>query len=396
MEGTVDKARAAPERRYDVDWVRALGMLMVFFFHSARLFDYDDWHAKNVELSYGMTVFIGVVSQWLMPLFFVLSGISAYFALIYLTGGKYINARIKRLFIPLVFGILAQVPLQVYIERVSHGQFSGSYFEFFPHYFDGFYAFGGNFAWMGLHLWYLEVLFIFSLITLPLFIWLKRDFMWDMISRTAGFFETPGSVLLLALPLVGMEMLVNLQPEGVGIRDMGGWSPLTYLVFFLLGYLLGSDARFKSVLERHRKAALISGIMTTVIGFILIRADYSTRTPFFSVLRSFNSWFWLVAILGFGARYLNFNNRVLKYANEAVLPFYILHQTVIVIVGFFIAGWIWGVPAKYLFLTTTSFALIMLLYELIKRVNPLRFLFGLKPKRRPALSQLASSNAKAA
>jgi len=393
MEGTMDKAGGTPERRYDVDWVRALGMLMVFFFHSARFFNHEDWHAKNIQLSFGMTVFVDVVAQWIMPLFFVLSGISACFALRYLTGRKYVNARIKRLLIPFVFGTFAHIPLQVYFERVTHGQFSGSYFEFFPHYFDGFYAFGGNFAWMGLHLWYLQMLFVFSLITLPLFLWCRGEPMKARIAGTVAFFEKPGAIFLLALPLVIMELLVNLQPDGIGRRDFGAWSPLTYLVFFLLGYLLGADSRFKSILARHRKTALISGITTAVIGVILMQSDYSTRTPLFSFLRGFNSWFWLLSILGFGAQSLNFNNRALEYANEAVLPFYILHQTVIVTVGFFIASWAWGVSAKYLLLTTTSFAIIMALYELIKRINLLRFLFGMKPKPRPILAKLSPSSA---
>jgi hypothetical protein len=65
---------------------------------------------------------------------------------------------------------------------VSHSQFAGSFIEFYPHYFDGFYAFGGNFAWMGLHSWYLEMLFIFSLITLPLFLYLRKEAMHGLIS----------------------------------------------------------------------------------------------------------------------------------------------------------------------------------------------------------------------
>jgi predicted permease len=120
------------------------------------------------------------------------------------------------------------IPLQVYIERVSHSQFAGSFIEFYPHYFDGFYAFGGNFAWMGLHLWYLEMLFIFSLITLPLFLYLRKEAVHGSISRAAAFFRKPGAIFLLAIPLGIMELLVNLQPEGIGRRDFGGWSLAIY------------------------------------------------------------------------------------------------------------------------------------------------------------------------
>ena len=95
--------------------------------------------------------------------------------------------------------------------------------------------------------------------------------------------------------------------------------------------------------------------------------------------RSFNSWFWLVTLLGFGSRFLNFNNGILKYAREAVLPFYILHQTVIVVIGFYIADWEARVAVKYLTLSTLSFIVIIAAYDLlIKRVKALRFLFGMK------------------
>lgn len=90
----------------------------------------------------------------------------------------------------------------------------------------------------------------------------------------------------------------------------------------------------------------------------------------------------VLAILGFGCKYLSFNNRVLKYANEAVLPFYILHQTVIVTIGFYIASWNASVIVKYLILSTLSFAVIVSIYDLlIKRNNWLRFLFGMRLQR---------------
>jgi hypothetical protein len=87
-----------------------------------------------------------------------------------------------------------------------------------------------------------------------------------------------------------------------------------------------------------------------------------------------------VAILGFGRRYLNIKNTFLQYANEAVLPFYILHQTVIVVIAFFMADWQAGIGVKYALLWIASFLVIMGLYEgIVKRLSVTRFLFGLKP-----------------
>lgn len=382
-----------PERRHDIDWLRVLGMLTIFLFHCARFFNEEDWHVKNFELSYGMTIFVGVLSQWIMPLFFVLSGISAYYALVYLKGGRFLNARVKRLAVPLIFGIFTHIPLQVYFERVTHSQFTGSFIEFLPHYFDGWYEFGGNFAWMGLHLWYLGMLFLFSLITLPLLLWVRKGLRSRPISKVAGFCEKTGAIFLLAVPIIIMELLGNLQPDLIGNRGWGGWSILPHLMFFLLGYLVASDSRFKPTLERQRTAALAMGITTTVIGFFLLEyGEYSSRAPIISFVRGFNSWFWLVAILGFGSRYLSFNSRVLKYANEAVLPFYILHQTVILVVGFYLVRWQAGVAVKYVVISTTSLAAILGLYDVfVKRANVMRFLFGMKLKKRERVYDQPSS-----
>ena len=102
---------------------------------------------------------------------------------------------------------------------------------------------------------------------------------------------------------------------------------------------------------------------------------------FFHCARSFNSWFWLVALLGFGSKYLCFNNGILKYARVAVLPFYILHQTVIVVIGYYIADWEASVMVKYLTLSTLSFVVIIAIYDLlIRRLNALRLVFGMKAK----------------
>jgi len=126
--------------------------------------------------------------------------------------GKFLKDRTARLLVPLVVGIFTHAALQVYLERITHGEFRGSFIKFLPHYFDGLYAFGGNFAWMGLHLWYLGVLFVFSLICLPLLFWLKRGSGVRLLHRLGGFLARTGVIYFLALPIV-------LLFTGVWIRD---------------------------------------------------------------------------------------------------------------------------------------------------------------------------------
>ena len=366
------------KRFYDIDWLRMLGMAGIFLFHNARFFNDEDWHVKNMVDDFGMTVFVAILNQFIMPLFFMLSAYAIYYSLGRRTGREFMRERVTRLLVPLVFGIFTHIIVQVYIERVSHGQFTGSFWQFIPQYFNGFYGFGGNFAWMGLHLWYLLMLFLFSWLTLPLFTrWRNEN---EFMTRLSELFAKPGMVFLFFVPVALVEMVANQFPDSIGRRDFGGWSPLTYLILFVLGYILVANSRYRDAIERQRFVSLTLALVALFGGFYLVLGmDVPTYSPAFSWIRGFNTWAWLLTFLGFASRHLNFNNRFLSYANEAVLPFYILHQTVIVTLGFFIADWDIAVFPKFLFMVAVNFAIILLLYEfLIKRIGVLRYLFGMK------------------
>jgi glucan biosynthesis protein C len=372
------KTESKSTRYYAVDWLRVLGMLMIFLFHNARFFDEGGWHVKNYELSFGMSVFVGVTSHFLMPLFFVLSAFAAYYSLRKRTNSEFIRERINRLLIPLCVGIFTHVMLQVYIENITRARFVGSFWQFIPHYFDGWYAFGGNFAWMGLHLWYLLVLFLFSWIMLPFFRYINRSV--GLTKHLANIGAKIYGPYLFIIPIFLMEWLVSLSLDTIGRKDFGGWSVLTYMIFFVSGYIMVSDGRYRKAIQKVRFISLALSLMTVFMGYALIvERGLPANNMLFLVLRAVNSWSWLLTFIGFANLHLNFSNRFLKYANEAVLPFYILHQTMIVVIGYFIRGWSWPVLPKYLFLTTVSFVAIMGLYAfVIKRIGIIRFLFGMK------------------
>lgn len=381
-----------PERRCDVDWLRVLGMMAVFLFHCGRFFDTEGWHVKSArtsEVASLLTVVIAV--QWLMPLFFVLSGIGAYHALVAQNWRRYLVSRVKRLAVPLVFGVFVLIaPYQVYLERISHGRFSGSFWSFYPHYFEGWYGIqeGGNFAWMGVHLWYLEALLAFSIVTLPLFLALRSRTGSRLAGALSNTMKVPGTIFLPAIPIAIMEFLANssaLQTACHGFlhqRGFGGWSLLPYLAIFLLGFLLAEGKETTKAIERHRFVGLVVAVITFVAAYWLIKVrGLPENSVGFALLRGVLCWSCLIAILGFGARHLRTSNRFLKYANEAVLPFYVLHQTVILAIGFHVIRLDVPLWVEYLIIVTSSFAATIALYELlIRRITVLRFLFGLKPR----------------
>ncbi len=370
-------------RRVDNDWLTIGATLLVFLFHCARFFNDEDWHVKNNQIDQTLSLFVAFAGQWMMPLFFVLSGISSQYSLSGRDGRGYLGNRLQRLLIPLAFGTLVVlIPLQVWIERVSHGQFEGSFLAFYPHYFSGFYAFGGNFAWMGLHLWYLEMLLLFTLLTYPLFRLLKRPRQRRLIARLTAPMGRGAAPFAVIVPLLLVELLVNLQPEGVGIRAFGGWSPFAYLAFFITGFLLAGDPGVRTAMQRLRHWALLLGVGASGLllggALDLVASNEALQYVLGVLLRAGNAWFWLIAVLGYGSRHLSFDHAWLRYAREAAMPFYVLHQTVIVAIGFWIADWDLHTAWKYLLLSSLALAIILASYELlIKRLGPLRLVFGM-------------------
>jgi glucan biosynthesis protein C len=394
-------------RLYYLDWLRVLAILVVFFFHCAKIFDYHTTDVFNAVRSPVLSAFREFNFLWLMPLFFAVSGAAAFFSLKRRRAGPFVKARITRLLIPLVIvGTFLINPLYIYAIRLFSGQAGGGFFKWYPKFFDGMWGFGGNFAPLGqgTHLWYLEYLFIFSLILLPLFLRSKKRAAGGF-RRLSNRFEKPWALFLLFLPISAVGAGFELMGLG-GIRITGGWDPISYLLFFSYGYMIFSNGRILEIVHRYGPmflvgAAILSALhVDTHFGFNLIipsitRHDMSAGGALrpldhfgwvaVQAFRGLVGWCWIVGLLGTGSRLLNFNNKILPPANEAVLPFYILHHSVILLVGAYVVKWGRGVETKFFMIAAVSMAIILAVYELlVRRVNILRFLFGMKSKKQGA------------
>jgi surface polysaccharide O-acyltransferase-like enzyme len=206
----------------------------------------------------------------------------------------------------------------------------------------------------------------------------------------ARFLSKPWAIFLLALAIGVAEFVAELPPiDGTvfGNEDFGGWSTLPYLTLLIIGYMLATSEGLARAMERHRVPALLAGILSFLLAWFAYEASQQwsvvPRELLMSFLRGIICWSCLVAICGFAGRHLRFNNRLLKYANEAVLPFYILHQTVILTVGYYVIRLDTSLWVEYLIIVFSAFAVTVALYELlIKRFDALRFLFGMKLLRR--------------
>jgi len=391
-------------RLYYLDWLRVMAILAVFFFHCAKIFDYHTTDVFNAVRSPVLSAFREFNFLWLMPLFFAVSGAAVFFSLKPMRAWPFVKARITRLLIPLVIvGTFLINPLYIYAIRLFKGQAGGGFFKWYPKFFDGMWGFGGNFAPLGqgTHLWYLEYLFIFSLILLPFFLRSKKRIAGGL-KKVSNRFEKRWALFLLFLPISAVGAGFELIGLG-GIRITGGWDPISYLLFFGYGYMIFSNGRILEIVDRHGPMFLVGAVILTALhvdthfGFNLIipsitRHDISaggalrpldhSSSVALQAFRGFVGWCWIIGLLGTGSRLLNFNNKILSHANEAVLPFYILHHSVILLVGAYAVKWGRGVGTKFFMIAAVSMAVIMAVYELmVKRVNILRLLFGMKWKK---------------
>jgi glucan biosynthesis protein C len=163
-----------------------------------------------------------------------------------------------------------------------------------------------------------------------------------------------------------------------------GWTFIVYLWLTLAGFLVVSRESVQASIQQLRWLSLPIGLvlvgLSILVGLRELPALGTWRYTLGWGVRTLGSWCCVLAILGFGRKYLDFSTSFLKYANEGVLPFYILHQTLLLSVGYFVVQWAIPDLFKWLIILPVSFVLIMVLYEfLVRRFNVMHFLFGMKP-----------------
>lgn len=368
------------KRHYGLDWIRVTATFMVFLYHCSMFFNPFPWHIKNNELNASyILVFSLFVGAWIMPIFFAISGISVSSALKKRNSAAYIKERFIRLGIPLVFGVLILTPPQIYVERIINNQFKGSYLDFFPHFFDGIYLdFGGtgNFAFFGLHLWYLLVLLVFSLLTIPLFKWVRN----------------PVSLKKIHFVLLPFFLITA---GSLKTQNLGGWDLIFYLLIFIYGFYFFSSENVKPLVSSTISLHAILAVLTTFIYIVWFMKGFPQPGSFENIIfygvRTINCWSLLLCIFYLADQYLSFSNRYLAYGSEVSMPFYVLHQPVIILIAFLIRDFSWSIPIKLIFLISVSFTLIMLSYHfVIRHFAILRVLFGMRSIRKSAVKKEAA------
>jgi peptidoglycan/LPS O-acetylase OafA/YrhL len=398
--------------------MRAFVVAGLVVFHSAVVFAAgSSWFVKDPRPSAGFTVFLLWGSLWGMPLLFLVSGMGARYAMHTRPAAAFARERLARLAVPFVVGLAVLVPPMFYIARLGQPAFHESYWRFWLSFVNipalargllprGSWTSGGA-TFDPAHLWFLYVLLVLSITLLPLLTYLQGPRGRPLTSRLAGFAERHGGVVVLAaaVPLMVVEAVFG--PD----VNTGGWERLAYVFPFLYGFLIASDPRLEAALRRSRRPALAvacaaTGALVAWAGALSgSGAGLSAGVPLgWGALQGLAGWAWIAAIMGFAGSLAarrhpgpgtakrgaaetadRLPRRAARYANEAVLRFYLLHEPIIVAAAWFIVRWHAPIAGKYASLVVVSFAVTLGLYEtLARRFRVTRLLFGMKPRIKPS------------
>ncbi len=379
-------------RRHDIDALRALAFSLLILYHLAMLYVTGwDWHLKSSHQSEALQWPMLFLNRWRMDLIFLISGISTAFLMRKVDLGAFLGQRSWRLLLPLLFGILVVVPIQPYCQGVANGLVEPGFVQFLQRYYTGYpwpkKAFDGwehGFTWN--HLWYLAYLWCYTTLLVGLQS-LFRSRWGQAIERI--FTGLRGWRLLLwpAAPLLIYTVLLQPRFPQTHALTNDWYAHAIYFTVFVYGWWLGRNDAIWRELARLRKTALTAALVIFLIYMVIARTTPDSEPPLqvliIWTLRNIYIWLALCAILGWGHALLNRPYRWLPWANEAVYPWYILHQSLIVFIAYFLVPAKIGPVAEPLVIGVGTVAGCWLLTAMIRRVSWLRPLFGLKgvPKR---------------
>lgn len=361
-------------RQYSLDWLRIITIGFLIPFHTARIFDFwEPNYVKNDELSPLLSYFIAITAVWNMPLLFFIAGMATWYSLETRSNTQFIKERITRLAVPFFFGMLVVVPPQAYIARFQNSGSNESYLRFLLDYF----AIRGDLTgYTGLftpaHLWFILYLFVFALAGLPLFHFIRKK------QRLIKLEQRVHRISLIPLAFILAPLVAGALP------DIGGKNPFTYFVLYFYGFLFAGNHGLQKILEQYKRTIAGFAFLTMILCIVVwlhrpSLPKYSLGDVAWYMLRTATMWGWVLMLIGYSHQFLTVNNWAYCYLNEASYPVYILHQTIIMLIGHFVVRWPLGVWPKFFIIISVATFLIWLIYEIgVRRIVIMRILFGMK------------------
>ena len=378
-----------PERRVDLDWVRISAFGLLIFYHVGMLYVSWGFHIKSDHRITALEPVMLVLNPWRLELLFLVSGVATRFMLQKYQLGRLLRSRSVRLLIPLVFGMLVIVPPQSYLQIVEALGYPAGFVDFYVRHY---LAFGRQFCpnpcivlptWN--HLWFVVYLWVYTMAFGGLLMLIPG--LPDRMERALGSVLSGAGVLVLPAALfVAYRML--LYPNFPSTHELlGDWyNHAQFATIFLLGFgIARSDAVWDSI-ERQRWLALVLAMLLFASFLVLLSTHGGLLLKIYARFAyGCFQWFCIVAVLGFARRWLAVDSPARRYLTDAIFPYYIVHQTAIIVIAHALRGQDLPAWLEASIVIAGTAATCALSYEIVRRVNVLRPLFGLKLASRPVV-----------
>ena len=377
---------ASSDRRIDLDWVRILAFGVLIFFHVGMYYVTWGWHVKSPFASHAIEPLMVLSSPWRLSLLFFVSGCATAFLHAKSATG-FVRSRTQRLLIPLALGLWVIVPPQSWAEVTEAIGYHGGYAHFMRLYAEGY----GGFCRDGClriptwnHLWFVAYLWVDTMLAALAWLVVPQARMARWSAALARALRGPW---LIALPVAWLGairvLLVARFPDTHALVD-DWYLHAEYFSVFALGVLLAREAGVWEEIRRQRWIAL--GL--ALAGYAAVQTGYAHYELFESmdwlralhrVAYALDTWCAIVAALGFARQWNPADSRARRYLTEAIFPFYIVHQTAIVLLAHFMKPLGLRPLVEGPLLIAATVAICFASFEIVRRVGWMRPLFGLAP-----------------
>jgi glucans biosynthesis protein C len=382
------------QRRLDIDWLRILAFALLILYHVGMYYVTWDWHVKSPHASPVLEPLMLLANPWRLVLLFLVSGVATAYIARRVQPGKLARSRAFRLGVPLAFAMAVIIVPQAYFEVVLKGGYDIGYLEFWRRYLqaDGTFCRGSDClvlpTWN--HLWFVAYLLVYTLLLAVLL-----RFAPNAAPRAAAALDRHlVGWRLLAWPFLYLAAIRPLIAVfGSTHALVNDWyNHALYAAAFGLGFVLAHATRVWEEMERLRWAALLVGV--ACYGFLAwyftLRSDPTTVADALRWLQraiyALDQWASIVAACGFARRHFRRDGPVRRYLTDAIFPFYIAHQTAIIIFAVWLRPLGLHPAGEGLLLVVLVVAACLATYEGVRRVRWLRPLFGLKGAPRRTLA----------
>ncbi len=388
MQIAVPSATITVRRRPDLDWIRVGAFGLLIFYHVGMAFVTWDWHVKTAHPSPALEPFMVLLNPWRLSLLFFVSGCATRFMADRLAPRALARARLIRLGLPLLFGILVVVPPQSWVQVQEHGYRLG-YLAFYGRYLMADHSFCDAHGCLLVptwnHLWFLAYLLTYTLGLLAVIASAPR-LMQRLGQLASPMMDGCGALLWPALWLVFVRQVLAPRFEETHALWGDWYAHSVYACVFLLGFGLARSASFWAAVQRLRWPALAAALLTGASFALYVHAYPGDAEPPISLRRvmrcvyGVDQWASIVAILAFARRHLTRGSPMLTYLTQGLFTFYIVHQTIIVLAEFWLKRLHWPAPAEGSVLVLTTMFGCWASYEGVRRTPVLQPVFGLRTR----------------